>query len=290
MHIDRIRIDRLTTPEEFHVCEELQRRVWGMADIDVLPLHMMITFQRSGGLVLGAFDERDEMVGFLLGFLGAQDGGPGRLKHCSHMMGVDAAWRGRGVGRRLKLAQRDAALAQGLDLVTWTFDPLESRNAALNIGRLGGVCRTFISDLYGPMDDALNAGLSTDRFQVDWWIASDHVAHRLEGVAPSPSLDDLMAAAPPVNPAVVDDDGLVRPPDCPRALDGERILIEIPADVRTIKASDFAAARRWREQTSDLFQRAFAAGYTAVDFISERSGAAPARRSVYVLQRDFEVI
>ncbi|MGD9316090.1 MAG: GNAT family N-acetyltransferase, partial [Anaerolineae bacterium] len=119
---------------EFHACEALQRRVWVLPDdLEVVPLHLLLTAQRNGGLVLGAFDG-GELVGFLFGFPAYdQDGRP---KHCSHMMGVDPDCQGAGIGYQLKLAQREFALAQGLDLVTWTYDPLESRNAYLNIHKL----------------------------------------------------------------------------------------------------------------------------------------------------------
>ena len=186
MHQEGISIKRLTTIQQFHQCEELQRRVWGMSDTDVVPLHLLLTVQKNGGLVLGAFDEGGRMIGCLFGFLGARDATAQQLKHCSHMMGVLEGWRGRGVGYQLKLAQREHALAQGLELVTWTYDPLESLNAALNIGKLGVVCRTYFRDLYGEMEDGLNVGLSSDRFQVEWWVASQRVAHRLAAPSSSP--------------------------------------------------------------------------------------------------------
>ena len=118
-----MRIEKLTTIEHFHECESLQERVWDLEQTDIVPLHLLITIAKSGGLVLGAFDGAGRMVGFLLGFLGARDGDVSCPKHCSHMMGVLAECRGRGVGYRLKLAQRDHALSQGLDLATWTDPP-----------------------------------------------------------------------------------------------------------------------------------------------------------------------
>ena len=300
---ESIHIKKLTTIQQFRQGEELQRRVWSLSDTDVVPLHLLLTAQKNGGLVLGAFDEEGRMIGLLFGFLGARDTTAQQLKHCSHMMGVLEEWRGHGVGYRLKLAQREHALAQELELVTWTYDPLESLNAALNIGKLGVVCRTYFRDLYGEMEDGLNVGLSTDRFQVEWWITSQRVAHRLATPPPSPpklggmkggqgyrpSLDAaLESGAQLLNPATAGSDGLVQPSSAPLEPTADVVLVEIPAHVQAIKAADIELARQWRAQTRELFERCFAAGYTVTEFISEVRDNL--RRSYYVLQRDFEVI
>ena len=138
--------------------------------LEVLPVHLMVAVPRNGGLLLGAFDG-DDLVGYVFGFPGITAGG--KLKHCSHMMGVAPGCQVRGIGYQLKLAQREHLLARGCDLVTWTYDPLASRNAYLNLAKLGVVCRTYLQDYYGPMTDGLNAGLPADRLQVDWWIGSE---------------------------------------------------------------------------------------------------------------------
>jgi predicted GNAT superfamily acetyltransferase len=300
---ESIHIEKLTTIQQFRQGEELQGRVWGMSDTDVVPLHLLLTAQKNGGLVLGAFDEEGRMIGLLFGFLGARDATARQLKHCSHMMGVLEEWRGQEVGYRLKLAQREHALAQGLELVTWTYDPLESLNAALNIGKLGVVCRTYFRDLYGEMEGGLNVGLSTDRFQVEWWIASQRVVHRLAAPPASPptlggkeggqgyrpSLDAaLESGAQLLNPATAGPNGLVRPSPASLKPTAETVLVEIPAHVQAIKAADIELARQWRAQTRELFERCFAAGYTVTEFISEVRDNL--RRSYYVLQRDFEVL
>jgi len=106
MHKEDISIEKLTTAQQFHRCEELQGRVWGLSDTDIVPLHLLLTAQKSGGLVLGAFDEEGKMIGFLFGFLGARDAAARQLKHCSHMLGVLEEWQGQGVGYQLKLAQQ----------------------------------------------------------------------------------------------------------------------------------------------------------------------------------------
>jgi predicted GNAT superfamily acetyltransferase len=296
-------IEKLTTIQQFHQCEELQRQVWGLSDADVIPLHLLLIAQKSGGLVLGAFDEEGKMIGTLFGFLGARDEAAQQLKHCSHMVGVLEEWQGRGVGYQLKLAQREHALAQGLELVTWTYDPLESLNANLNIGKLGVVCRTYLRDLYGEMDDERNVGLSSDRFEAEWWVASQRVALRLgapplspptlEGMKGGqryrPSLDVVLeSGAQLLNPATARPDGLVHPSTAITEPTADTVLVEIPAHLQAVKAADMALACQWRAHTREIFERCLAAGYTVTEFISELQD--DLRRSYYVLQRNFEVI
>jgi predicted GNAT superfamily acetyltransferase len=286
---ESIHIKKPTTIQQFHQCEELQRQVWGLSDTDVVPLHLLLTAQKNGGLVLGAFDEEGKMIGFLFGFLGARDAAAQQFKHCSHMLGVLEEWRGRGVGYRLKLAQREHALAQGLELVTWTYDPLESLNANLNIDKLGVVCCTYIRDLYGEIRDELNVGLRTDRFQIEWWIASQRVVDRVTSGGHRPSLDAaLESEGQLLNPATVGPDGLVRPSPVPLEPTADAVLVEIPAHLQAIKAANMELARQWRAHTREIFERCFAAGYTVTEFISQVQDEL--RRSYYVLQRDFEVI
>ena len=164
----------LHTIEEFHAAENLQRSAWASTDLDITPTHVMLTAAKNGGIMLGAFSST-QLIGFVFGFLGAGEHrfGPEapvavRLKHCSHQMGVLPEWQNKNVGYALKLAQRDAVRNQGLRLITWTFDPLESKNAHLNISKLGAVCNTYLRNVYGDLRDGLNQGLATDRFQVDW--------------------------------------------------------------------------------------------------------------------------
>ena len=270
----------LKTLTEFHAAEDLQRAAWNSADIDIVPLHLMLTIAKNGGVALGAF-ATDQLIGFVLGFLGAIDpSGPAtdRLKHCSHQMGVLPAWQSRGVGAALKQAQREAVLQQGVRLITWTYDPLESKNARLNIAKLGAVCRTYIRNYYGELRDNLNRGLATDRFQVDWWIASEHVAARLG--QPRSQID--LAAVPIWNPATWDARAL---PVCSNPIDPlplDRFLLEFPADFQAIKRADNALAVAWRLHVRELCETAFAAGYTVIDYAQEPG---PPARSFYVLQQ-----
>ena len=185
-----ISIRALKDAAEFQQCEELQRRVWGMGDLSVVPLHLLLTAHKNGGLVLGAFGEQRTMVGFVFGFLGMTD--QGQVKHCSHMAGVLPEYQGQQIGYRLKLAQRAHVLAQGLALATWTYDPLEGSNASLNIGKLGVICRTYLPDVYGDTGIQLHLGLPTDRFEVEWWVCSRRVEERLESRHDRLTLDRVL--------------------------------------------------------------------------------------------------
>ncbi len=149
------------TIAESRMVEDLSMRVWGAGPESVVPDHVIITIAKNGGVVLLALDG-EQPVGFCLGFVGFTK--KLRIKHCSHQVGVLSAYQNSGLGYQLKVVQRQMLLGQGIDHVTWTFDPLGSRNANLNLHKLGAVCRTYLPDLYGQIRDSLNKGLPTDRF------------------------------------------------------------------------------------------------------------------------------
>jgi chorismate synthase len=275
-----VEIRPLAAMEEVHACEEIQFHTWRMPDYrEVVPLHMLVAVVRGGGLLLGAFDG-DDLLGFVFGFPGVT--GEGCPKHYSHMLAVLPGCEGRGIGRQLKFAQREAILARGLDLITWTYDPLEARNAFLNLAKLGAVCRTYIRDLYGAMADGLNAGLPTDRFEVEWWIASRWVAQRLAAEEVLPPADAPVANATRSVPG-----GWREPGKIALDLDASVIQIEIPANYQAIKAKAPALALEWRLAAREMFEAYLAAGYVAVDFCSRREGGA--RRNCYILAREVTV-
>ena len=162
-------------------CEALEKTIWWTPDgSDAVPASLLITVQKNGGLLLGAY-EGSKMVGFVFGFVGVEgEGEAHHFKHCSHMLGVLPEYRGLGLGLELKKKQRDYLITQDLDLATWTYDPLQSVNAILNISRLGGVVRRYLRDAYGEMRDALNVGVASDRFEVEWWLKSRRVRDKLQ--------------------------------------------------------------------------------------------------------------
>jgi predicted GNAT superfamily acetyltransferase len=260
---------RIHTPEQVVEVEALQRIVWPGSDLDIVPGHVLLTAAHNGGLAAGAYIG-GRLAGFVWGFLGLDTAtDPPRLKHCSHQLGVHPDFRSTGLGFALKCFQREFVLGQGLDRITWTYDPLMARNAQLNIAKLGAVCHTYLPNLYGELQDGLNAGLPSDRFQVDWWITTARVAVRASQKPElRPSIADLLdAGALLVNPPSEPD--LPEPPDrsawqeqCPST-----VLIEIPSDFLALKAADPARALRWRLSTCAAFEALFGQGYTVTDFV-----------------------
>ncbi|NOZ27480.1 MAG: GNAT family N-acetyltransferase [Chloroflexi bacterium] len=270
--------------------EELQRQVWPGSETDVAPGHILLTAAHNGGLVIGAY-VRDRLVGFVFSFPGFDltPEGP-RLKHCSHMLGVHPDYRDQGLGFALKRAQWQAVREQGIDHVIWTYDPLLSRNAHLNITKLGAVCNTYLREVYGQMRDGLNVGLPSDRFRVDWWVNSRRVVERLTGEPPPRrGLSHYLEVGTRVlNSARWDEAGRPLPPESPQtAMEGGRplptVLVEIPADFLALKAARPDLALAWRLHTRALFEELFANGYLVTEFIHE-SGTPP--RSFYVLTHD----
>ena len=312
--MNRIFIRILEDPADMQAAEELQRQVWPGNETEIVPAHLLITAAHNGGLVLGATeageapdagDEQSEavwsgpgseaptgpLVGFTFGFPGLYETPDGpRPKHCSHMLGVLPAYRDQGVGYRLKRAQWQMVRRQGLDRITWTYDPLLSRNAQLNIARLGAVCGTYQRNAYGELRDNLNAGLPTDRFQVDWWVNSARVNRRLSHRARKPlDLAHFLAAGTPLlNPSTPGADGLPRPaaqPDLSQfqaAADDTcpLFLVEIPPDFPLMRRSDPALALEWRLHSRGIFEALFSTGYLVTDFVY--LPGAPAR-SFYVV-------
>lgn len=302
----------LETPDEMLAVETLQREVWQNNDLDVVPLHILITTAQNGGLVIGAYprtpgelreEESElpgftrnpqtvELIGFVYGFPGlyfTPDGA--RPKHCSHELAVRSDYRGHGLAFALKRAQWQMVRHQGLDLITWTYDPLLSQNAFLNISRLGAVSCTYKRNLYGEMRDGLNAGLPSDRFQVDWWINTQRVQHRLSRQARPPlNLSSVLSAgAPVINPAQAGDRGRHPAPSAePFELhqdtgDGTPetvLLVEIPADFQSLRSDHPELALEWRWHTRRLFEDLFQQGYWVTDFIHIPGEQA---RSFYVL-------
>ncbi len=256
-----IEIRLCTTWEECLQCEHVQQIVWGMPNSsDTVPAHFLITAIKNGGLLVGAFDG-GEMIGFAFGFLGSEgQGNTRRLKHTSHMLGVLPTARAKGVGAALKWRQRAEALKQGLDLMTWTYDPLQALNAHLNLARLGAIARRYIRNAYGEMTDALNAGIASDRFEVEWYLDSARVTAR-EAKAPphQPQLADEVQSLYRVEwneqnfPVIVEERDLI----------GTMLLVEIPADINALKAQNLELAKQWREHTRSTFERAFQNGYIA---------------------------
>ena len=267
--------------------EPVEQAIWGISDLEVTCAHTLHSLVENGGSLIGAYDD-GRLVGFVLGIPALSPNPnqplPERIKMYSYMAGVLPAYQGQGIGQQLKLAQREDALRQRYRLITWTYDPLESLNAHLNIGKLGATCRTYHRHFHGDLG-GINAGLPTDRFNVDWRLDSKQVKQKVAGAKRPLSLQTLIAqGAVILNPAIENVAGLPVPPEAV-AHPNTPSLIEIPANFRTVKAQDFALAETWRLHTRALFETAFAQGFVVTDFVidGEENGRS---RSYYLLTID----
>ncbi|HIQ03525.1 MAG TPA: hypothetical protein EYH40_03805 [Desulfurococcales archaeon] len=279
-----ITIRKPRSPKEYRDLMKVQVEVWGMLDpSEITPYHVLIAANDHGGLVLGAYDENGRPLGFIFSFLGLYDG---RLVHYSHMLGVVPNARFRGLGYHIKLAQRDYVLKQGLDLIVWTYDPLQSLNAKFNIVKLGAIIRRYYVNYYGYMALKSNLGLDSDRFKAEWWIRSRRVELRLKGRLPPPKLEKLLdKGAQFAIETVVDKSGFRVPVRYHLDLKDDIILVEIPWSINEIREKNIELARLWRKVTRSIFQTYLSRGYLVVDYVVE------GYRGFYVLwRRDLESI
>lgn len=264
---------------EYHWAEELQRRVWGFIDVEVIPLHVLLTAQKNGGLTLGAFDTRlsgeASLLAVAFGFSGLDALGP---KHHSHVVGVSPSARGRGIGALLKWYQRACVLDAGQRRITWTYDPLMAGNARFNLRKLGAVAHRYAEDIYGEIRDDLNRGLPTDRLILDWWLDDPVVAARASGGATAS--DEDLAYVPEATASRPAKSGSWRVPVGWSLSDAERVRVEIPIDALALKRDDIEAARAWRHVIRDAFTALFARGYVAIDAYAVDG------RAFYVLATD----
>jgi predicted GNAT superfamily acetyltransferase len=278
----------LTTLEEFALVVDLERQIWGPVYDDVVPVSILAVSVHSGGILIGAFDG-DRMVGFVYSLPGIKEG---KATQWSHMAGVVESHRSTGVGYQLKLLQRERALNAGLDLVQWTYDPLQALNAHLNFSKLGVVVGEYAENIYGLSTSPLHAGLPTDRFVADWWIRRPHVERRLAaresrdagetamaGSRPSWTLRDHgVAGAGLINHAVSAGEWL-ECGDVDLTLDARRLAVEIPTGFTDMLARAPHVALAWRMATRQIFNTYFGRGYRAVEFFLDR----PSRKGTYLL-------
>ncbi|MBI1748153.1 MAG: hypothetical protein HYR55_16440 [Acidobacteria bacterium] len=281
-----MQIRKVQTHTEYEQCVDLQQRVWGFSDRELVPSRTMIVAQKHGGCVLGAFSEAGELVGFALSFASFYQG---RFAQHSSMLAVQADRRDHGVGRRLKLAQRQDALARGIEVITWTFDPLETRNAHLNLNKLGAVAAHYLENHYPQSSSEIYSGLGTDRFLAEWWIGSERVRKTLEATESAQRLSaDTTGEWPCVNRARLTPDGLVEPGEPQLTVSAAPLLVEVPSDINQIKLRQFNLAVAWRENTRGVLRHFMNSGLKATRLLFEEAQpASPVRRAFYLLEREF---
>jgi predicted GNAT superfamily acetyltransferase len=227
MQTATVTIRHIDNVADIRAVEQLQKEVWGIPDLDVVPLTQLVAAKEAGGTLIGAFDD-DVLVGFVYGFASFEFG---KHAHHSHMLAVKPEYRNHDLGRRLKLAQREQVIAQGIDLITWTFDPLQSLNAHFNFNKLGVVADRYLPDFYGDEPASFLHQTGTDRLWVSWFVSERS------------------------SPLVFDSD--------------DSITIEIPGDINSLVQQQPQTAMKWREETRRAFMEAIKAGYVVVGFTRE---------------------
>lgn len=226
-----IEIRQLLKRDDFDAVVKLQREIWGFEDVDLLPLRLFVVASKIGGQVLGAYAGKG-LVAFCVCIPGLKPGAKPYLH--SHMLGVAAKYRNSGLGKALKLKQRQYAMAAGVDLIEWTFDPLELKNAFFNIERLGAIVRRFVHNQYGASSSHLHGGLPTDRLVPEWWIRSDRVR------------------------AVVAGESLAR---------GKvEARIRVPSNIQEIKETDHNSAREIQARLGQQFDQYFQEDLAVIGF------------------------
>ncbi|MFD1706867.1 GNAT family N-acetyltransferase [Siminovitchia sediminis] len=246
----------LTTIEEMNEMQQLENAIW--SGEGGIPVHQTITAVRNGGLAIGAYDQ-GQLVGFSYGFPGFKDG---KVYLCSHNMGIHPEYRDAGIGASLKNKQKEEAAKLGYDMLTWTYDPLETRNGYLNLSKLRAICSIYVENSYGIFEEGINKGLPTDRFKVEWWIHSRHVAER-KPVSFKEGAERIPWKHGQTGPVLVGDLSV------PEA---DEILVPVPKAFQSIKLEDMELAMDWRMKTRELFTKLFGQGYTAVSLVRSEEG------------------
>ena len=226
--ISDIRISDIDDHAQMRAVEELQKEVWGIPDLDVVPLTHLVATKEAGGVLIGAFDG-DALVGFVYGFPSFERG---QLAHHSHMLAVLPAYRNYDLGRRLKLAQRERVKAQGIELISWTFDPLQSLNAHFNFNKLGVIADRYLPDFYGQDPASFLHQTGTDRLWVSWYVSREP--------------KELIAGE-------------------------DQVVIEIPSDINELMQHSPETAMKWRAETRRAFTEALEAGYIVTSFIRDQN-------------------
>jgi len=267
----RVEVRLVKSVAEFRQCERLQTHVWGSPGASS---EMMMAIQKCGGAVIGTWVNK-KLAAFILAFLARYHG---HLVHWSHMMAVEAKFRDQGLGFRMKVVHRQIALKRGLKSICWTFDPLQSRNARLNISRLGATVEEYVPDCYGRFPSRLEKGLPSDRLVVNWRIATARVEKRLHG-----KITRFDPALPRVNETRPSYQGFPQNRTIRLDLTNRRLLVETPAQTDAMRSQAMPLARRWRLEVRRIFQHYLAKGYRVDDFFPPQP--ATEGRCFYLLRR-----
>ncbi len=251
----QILIRELTTYSELLDVQLLENVIWNEPPI---PLHQTFTSIQNGGLILGAYIN-ETLVGFSYGFAGFKNG---QAYLCSHILGIHPEHQEKGIGALLKEVQRQKSLETGYNMMTWTYDPLESRNGYFNLSKLHAICRTYVENCYGEMIDDLNAGLPSDRFKVEWWFNNPFIEGKQQ--------IEVKNEKSPFQIEITEK-GFPKLKDVTSTLErisknqiNEQILVPVPIHFQQLKKEDFELALHWRLKSREIFQTLFDNSYVAV--------------------------
>ena len=251
----------LSSIVEFNDCVRLQEETWGAGFSERVPVTVLKVSQRVGGVTAGAYDAAGQLAGFVFGLTGVQDG---EVVHWSDMLAVRPEFQDTGLGTRLKAYQRNELLSRGIVRMHWTFDPLEARNAHVNLNKLGAVASEYVAEMYGSTDSPLHQGIGTDRLVPTWTMDSWRVIERhVEGRSgPDPVGDEHATRIF----AVHQGGGLELPGDPDLTIDAARVLVPIPNSIQALRDVSAEAALRWRDTTRAVLTTYFDRGFEARDF------------------------
>ena len=273
--MNNIIIRQLNDHNEYLQCLRLQRDTWGENFMEIVSPAIQKVSQKLGGVTAGAFDESGKMIGFVFGMTGLKEG---KLIHWSDMLAVRPEWRGRGIGRKLKLFQRDEVRKLSVDTMYWTYDPLEAGNAHLNLNLLGARISEYVENMYATDEGStLHAGLGMDRFIVQWNLDEDRVERALK--EEPPAADENAKSSPVINTNVTGK-GEIEPAEW-ELVDAPVIRVEIPAEIQRVKNNSPDAGSRWRLNTRRVFVHYLSRGYEVDGFYREREEG----RCFYILSR-----
>lgn len=269
---ENIEIRSLCEVKELEEVRALEAKIWGLDDS--IPIHQTLTAVKNGGLVLGAYHNGD-LIGFQYSFPGFNGNS---IYLCSHVLATVPAFRNKGVGEKLKLVQKEEALKLGYNVITWTYDPLESVNGYLNIGKLGGSCSTYIPNCYGEMEDLLNKGIPSDRFLVRWHIGEQPSLDNFRNEMSVYLISEYSLLQWEVNG---EGDPIITYVQSIPEDQRKNVLVPIPKNFRRIRERSLDAAVDWRMKTRDIFTNLFQQGWQVTGFIKNTNLDSPV--NFYVL-------
>lgn len=276
----KVTIGPFRNQSDYKACEEIQREVWHSQDIDIVPVHLLLAANRTGGILIGAYNNLGDLIGFTFSMLGSLEG---KSLYYSHMLAVRVAYRNFDVGYKLKVAQRKEVLKRKISLIASTFDPMQPLNAYFTLGKLGGWANTYEEDFYGETTSLADRGLPTDRMLVQWDLEDSRVSEKLEAGPPRHDIRRELKQKPVINTLSEVAPGMMTSSPVKLNCSADTFLFEIPYNLPEIKSRDLGIALEWQGKMRQVFQHYFKKGYAAADFwVAEQDGHL---RAFYVLEK-----